>query len=148
MDRQILLENISRYVDFPHSTLTEAECLVNIAKVSGCGLLLDISNIYINALNFNFSAEDYLAAIPADFIQEFHLGGFTQIELENESIILDTHDQPIVPAVWKLYQHAIELFGVKPTIIEWDKNLPPIENLYSEAYRAEQLMRAAHGLTN
>lgn len=148
LGRQILIENISQYIQFPHSTLSEVECLVAIAQESACGILLDVNNVYVNATNFKFCAETYLDQIPPSLIQELHLAGFTQLELDQQILLIDAHNQPIVPAVWDLYRYAIDKFGVKPTMIEWDNDIPPLKNLCLEAYRAEKIMRESYGFTN
>lgn len=144
LDRQILIENISSYVRFPHSTLSEAEFLSAIAKQSGCGILLDINNIYVTATNLDENPLSFLYAISKEFIQEIHLAGFTTSLIDGKEILIDSHNRPIVPAVWDLYRLAIQYLGVKPTLIEWDSDLPAIETLYLEAYRAETIMRETY----
>lgn len=145
LQRQILIENISSYITFNHSTMTEYEFLTAVAAKAGCGILLDINNIYINAMNLNMDANAYLHAIPANIIQEIHLGGFTTSKLDDEKeILIDTHNRQIVPAVWDLYKNAIQHVGTKPTIIEWDTDLPTLETLCLEAYRAEKIMRETY----
>lgn len=141
LNQQILVENISNYMQFAESSLSEADFLVEVAKQSGCGILLDINNIYVSCTNLDTDANDYLAQIPENLVQEIHVGGFTTEVIGNKEILIDSHNRPIVPAVWALYKQAIEQFGRKPTIVEWDTHLPPLETLCLEAFRAEKIMR-------
>lgn len=143
-NKQILIENISSYMKFTYSTIPEWEFLVEIAKQSGCGILLDINNIYVTATNLNFSPKKYIHTIPTHLIQEIHLAGFTTMQLNNKDVLIDTHNRAIVPAVWDLYREVIQYAGIKPTIIEWDNELPSLDKLYLEAYRAEQIIRETY----
>jgi uncharacterized protein (UPF0276 family) len=147
LNRQILIENISSYVRFNHSILTESEFLVTVAKRAGCGILLDINNIYVNAMNNNDDPTKYLASIPVNLVQEIHLAGFTTTVINEKEMLIDTHNRPVVPAVWDLYRKAIQHLGRKPTMIEWDSDLPTLETLYLEAYRAEKIMRETNYVT-
>lgn len=147
LQRQILIENISSYVSFKQSTMEEHEFLKAVASKAGCGLLLDINNLYINAINLGIDPSTYLNAIPANIVQEIHLAGFTSMVINNKEILIDTHNRPIVPAVWDLYRQAIQCFGTKPTIVEWDTDLPSLETLCLEAYRAEKMMRETYVAT-
>ena len=144
LNRQILIENISSYVAFKSSVMHEWEFLVEVAKQSGCGLLLDINNIYVNATNLGWNPQHYIAAIPAALVQEIHLAGFTIVKRDDKEVLIDSHNRPVVPAVWDLYRYAIKTLGVKPTIIEWDNDLPALETLCLEALRAEQIMRESY----
>lgn len=144
LKQSILIENISSYVSFSHSTLSEPEFLCAVAKQSGCGILLDVNNIYVSANNLDFEPEDYLAAIPSDFVKEIHLAGFTSVTIDDKEVLIDSHNKLIVPAVWDLYRKAIEQLGCKPTIIEWDSNIPRLDTLCLEAYRAERIMREVY----
>lgn len=144
LQRQILIENISSYILFEDSTLLEYEFLCEIAKQSGCGILLDINNIYVSATNLGQNPEKYLYAIPSHLVQEIHLGGFSTTTINEKEILIDSHNQPIIPAVWDLYRKAILHLGRKPTMIEWDSDLPSLETLCMEAYRAETIMRETY----
>jgi uncharacterized protein len=137
----LLIENIANYVGFNASTLTEQDFLTALCAQTKCGLLLDINNVYVSAHHLHFSSEDYLAAIPPDLIQAIHLSGHSTTKLNNEPVLIDSHDQPINEAVWSLYASTIERIGIKPTLIEWDQELPSLARLYDEAYRAEMIMR-------
>lgn len=141
LNRQILIENISSYVRFTCSTLSEQDFLREVALKSGCGILLDINNIYVSATNLGFNPDTYLAAIPSHLVQEIHLAGFTTTTIEDKEVLIDSHNRPVVPAVWDLYRQAIQQLGRKPTIIEWDSDLPTLDTLCLEAYRAEKIMK-------
>lgn len=147
LGRQILIENISSYVQFPHSTLAEEDFLSAIAKQAGCGILLDINNIYVTAINQGYDPEKYLYAIPATCVQEVHLGGFSTSMIQGKEILIDSHNRPVIPAVWELYRKAIQYLGIKPTLIEWDADIPPLETLYFEANQAETIMRETYAVT-
>lgn len=144
LNRQILIENITSYVNFGASTMPEHEFITEVAKQSGCGILLDVSNIYINATNFSYNPQQYIAAIPTNLVQEIHLAGFTTTMIDEKEILIDSHHGAVVPAVWDLYRYTVQQLGRKPTIIEWDANLPSLETLCLEAYRAEIIMRESH----
>lgn len=147
LNRQILIENISSYLHYTHSVLTEQEFLCEIAHQSGCGILLDINNIYVSATNLGFNPHTYLSSIPSQLVQEIHLAGFSTTIIDEKEILIDTHNRPVVPAVWDLYRYAISNLGRKPTIIEWDSELPSLETLCLEAYRAEKIMRETYVIT-
>lgn len=153
LNRQILLENISNYIEYSGEKengcekIPEAAFLVEIAKRSGCGILLDINNIYVTATNLGLDPKKYIKQIPAKLVQEIHLAGFTTRTIDEKEILIDTHNCHIVPAVWDLYAYAIHLLGHKPTIIEWDADIPTLETLYLEAYRAEKILRETYVAT-
>jgi uncharacterized protein (UPF0276 family) len=140
LGRQILIENISRYLDYKHTTIAEWDFLAAAARQSDCGILLDVNNIYVNAVNHGFDALTYLRAIPRDLVQEIHLAGFTVNRFEGGEIIIDSHNRPVADVVWALYREAIHRFGPRPTLIEWDTELPALAVLLSEAQRADAIM--------
>ena len=142
LGRQILIENPSSYLQFAHSTIPEHEFLVAVAERAGCGILLDINNIYVSAINHNFDPSAYLAAIPVNIVQEIHLAGFEN----NGGCLIDTHSQPVCDEVWKLYHQALQRFGQVPTLIEWDADIPSLNVLLGEATRAQHLMESHHDL--
>jgi uncharacterized protein (UPF0276 family) len=145
LGRQILVENISIYLEYQESTIPEWEFLVELSKRSGCGLLLDVNNLYVNACNHGFDPETFLFAIPpAAPVQEIHLAGFTVNNVADEKILIDTHSQPVCDAVWALYSKAIQRFGKVPTLIEWDAALPALEILLAEARHADLILEAYH----
>lgn len=148
LGRQILIENISSYVRYEQSTMSEADFLQEAAQKSGCGILLDITNIYVTAMNFNTDPYAYLAMISPALVQEIHLAGFSSTMLGEKEVLIDTHNKPVVPAVWDLYRYAVQRLGRKPTMIEWDTDLPSLETLCLEAYRAEKIMRESYDASN
>jgi hypothetical protein len=144
--RPILVENPSSYLEYEHSTIPEWEFLAAVATRSGCGLLLDVNNVYVSAVNHGFDARQYLRAVPASAIAEIHLAGHTVRRYGDAGILIDTHDQRVCPAVWQLYADAIALYGPRPTLIEWDSNLPPLAVLEDEARQAQRYLEADHAL--
>lgn len=144
LQRQILIENISSYAHFKSSTLTEHEFLSEVAKQSGCGILLDVNNIYVSATNLGHDPEEYIYAMPAQLVQEIHLAGFSTSVVNGKEILIDSHNRAVIPAVWDLYRKAVQHLGLKPTIIEWDSDIPSLETLCLEAYRAETIMRETY----
>lgn len=142
LGRRVLLENVSSYVHFTHSTLSEGEFLAALAARSGCGLLLDINNVYVNSINHGSDAQACLAALDADSIGELHLAGFTRKEGLGGPLLIDSHDARVDPAVWALYAQAIARFGAKPTLIEWDQHLPDFAVLEDEARIATSYLHA------
>lgn len=131
-----MVENVSSYLAYKHSTLTEWEFLHAVAQEADCLILLDINNIYVSAFNNGFDPHDYLNGFSTDRVAQFHLAGF-----ENRGThLLDSHSAAIHPPVWDLYTQALEKFGRIPTIIEWDNDIPPFTALQREATRAKQLM--------
>lgn len=135
--RPLLVENVSSYLQFADSTMSEWDFLVAVARRSGCGILLDINNIYVSACNHGFSAESYIDAIPADLVGEMHLAGFDHCD----DFLIDTHGKPVHDPVWRLYEYALRHLGPKPTLIEWDADIPALAMLQGEAAKAERLMR-------
>jgi uncharacterized protein (UPF0276 family) len=144
LGRQILIENVSSYLQFDASTLTEWDFLAGVAAESGCGILLDLNNIYVAAHNHGFAAAEYLEAVPCGAVQEFHLAGHTRIDLQDEALLIDTHGSPVCDDVWDLYRAALRRFGNVPTLIEWDTDVPAFETLQAEADKADTLRAAAH----
>lgn len=144
LGRQILLENISSYIRYEESAMPEWEFLRETAERSGCGILLDVNNVYINATNLSFNPNTYIQSLPRELVQEIHLAGFSSITLNDKEILIDSHNRAVVPAVWDLYRQTVKHLGTKPTILEWDTDLPSLEKLCLEAYRAEQIMRETY----
>jgi uncharacterized protein (UPF0276 family) len=146
LGRQILIENVSSYLEFNASTLTEWEFLAGVAAESGCGILLDLNNIHVAAHNHGFSSQEYLQAIPLEAVQEFHLAGHGRIELYGRDLLIDTHGAPVCPAVWDLYRDALRRFGHLPTLIEWDTDIPAFDVLQAEASKADSLRTGEHAV--
>jgi uncharacterized protein (UPF0276 family) len=134
LERTILFENVSSYMAFRASRLTEWEFLSAVAEEADCAILLDLNNIFVSAFNHRFDALGYIDAVPADRVVQFHLAGHS----DHGSYLLDTHDHPIRPEVWALYEHAVRRFGRVPTLIEWDDNIPEFEVLAAAADEARR----------
>ena len=144
LGRQILLENVSSYLQFRASTMPEWEFLAGVAAESGCGILLDLNNVHVAAHNHDFDAREYLEGIPRHLVQEFHLAGFSRVDLDGQELLIDTHGSPVSDAVWELYRAALRRFGDIPTLIEWDTDLPEFDVLHAEARKADSLRSALH----
>jgi uncharacterized protein len=139
--RPILLENPSTYVAFASSTLSEPEFITEVARRTGCELLLDINNVFVSATNHGYQALAYLAAFPLGSVREIHLAGHTeQQDDEGEALLIDSHDCAISDAVWALYESTIACIGPTPTLVEWDSSLPSWPTLRAEAFAARQMM--------
>jgi uncharacterized protein (UPF0276 family) len=139
--RPILLENPSTYVAFASSTMSETGFLRAVAQHTGCGLLLDINNVFVSANNHGFSASEYLADFPLEQVGEIHLAGYSeQLDDEDELLLIDSHDRAVADPVWKLYADLIARIGPTPTLIEWDSNLPDWHVLRAQASMARQVM--------
>ena len=144
LGRRILIENPSTYLQFAESSIPEAEFLREAARTTGCGILLDVNNVYVSAFNHGLDPRRYLETIPARCVAEIHLAGHTRAGSGRDEILIDTHSAPVADAVWALYARALERFGPVPTLIEWDAELPPLERLVAEAGRAQAMMEAPH----
>jgi uncharacterized protein (UPF0276 family) len=140
--RSILIENVSAYMGFARSTMAEPQFLSEIVKRTGCGLLLDINNVYVSAHNLGFDPQAYGAALPKQAIGEIHLAGHAANETADGPVLIDDHASAVAPAVWSLYQFAIERFGPKPTLIEWDSDVPPLATLLGEAMWADLMLNS------
>ena len=142
--RRILVENPSSYLRYRHSTIAESEFLVAVVRRTGCGILCDISNIFVSAANHGWDAHSYLAALPPAAIEEFHLAGSSVRPLgDGATLRIDDHGSPVDPAVWAMFGEAVQRFGALPTLIEWDSNIPPLETLIDEADHAGAVLRKA-----
>lgn len=141
LGRQILVENASTYLEFSHSHIPEWEYICEISKRSGCKILCDVNNVWVNSRNHGFSANEFIEAIQPDLVGEIHLSGHTVKKLSDGEICIDTHDQRVCNEVWELYRFAIQRFNQAPTLIEWDKNLPEYSVLLDEANIARNLLR-------
>jgi uncharacterized protein (UPF0276 family) len=132
LGRQILIENVSSYLTFTHSAMPEWEFIAAVAERADCGILLDVNNVYVSAVNHGFDAERYVRALPIDRIGQIHLAGHSQ----QGTHLLDTHDGHVAPAVWDLYRLAVRRCGQVSTLIEWDDRIPEWAVLCAEAGRA------------
>jgi uncharacterized protein len=138
--RTLLVENVSAYLRFDDDAMTEWQFVAEVAKRSGCKLLFDVNNVYVNAVNHGFDPLDYLSAIPAEAVAEIHLAGFD----DSGPCLIDTHGARVAPPVWSLYRTTLERFGPRPTLIEWDTDLPALEVLLDEAASARAIMEACN----
>lgn len=146
LGRQILIENISTYLQFNGVQLREWEFLAALARESGCGLLVDVNNVYVSACNHGFDAYRYLSAVPREYVQELHLAGHSINRYGNRDILIDTHSAPVCEAVWHLYAHALACFGPLPTLIEWDADIPALDVLVAEAEKANGILERTHAV--
>ena len=128
---QLLLENVSSYFRHADDRLDEADFLAAIVAESGCGLLLDVNNVYVNAHNHGFDASDFLRRVPAHAVRQIHLAGHSEDAL-GSGLLIDTHDAPVCEAVWALYAEAVRRFGPVPAMIERDDHIPPLQDLLAE----------------
>ena len=142
LGRPYVVENPSSYVGFSGSTMTEVEFLSELVRRTGCQLLCDVSNVYLSSRNMGFDPHRYIDGLPSDAVAEIHLGGFTAEEDESapgEILLIDTHATVVAEPAWELYEYALRRFGPKPTLIEWDNDIPPLTALLAEAAHADAI---------
>ena len=139
LGRQILMENISSYLRFNCPEVPEWEFLTALAQESGCGILLDVNNVYVNAMNHGFDPHNYLHGIPSGVVKEIHLAGHTVVRMQERDVRIDTHSTYVCDEVWALYAAAVQRFGPVPTLIEWDADIPLLATLQAEAARADSI---------
>ncbi len=137
LGRAILIENPANYLVLPDRDMDEVAFIVETARRTGCGLLVDVNNIYVSAENVGIDADAYIDAVPADLIGEIHLAGFTVDEHAGERLLIDSHGAAVDAAVWRLYDRLIARVGPRPTLVEWDKDIPDWNVLHAEAVEAE-----------
>jgi len=142
---RMLLENPATYVTFENSTWSETDFLTEITRRTGCGLLLDINNVFVSATNHRFDARAYLAAFPLAAVGEIHLAGHDAEDLPSGPLLIDSHGAPVADPVWALYAAVLEQTGPLPTLIEWDTDVPDFATLLSEAARAKTVLARAKG---
>ena len=149
LKRPILLENPSTYIRFETSTMSELDFLAEIAKRSGCGLLLDVNNVFVSATNHGYSPEAYIDAFPLHAVGEIHLGGHAEDEDDTGApLLIDSHDREVIDPVWTLYERLIGKTGRLPTLVEWDSDLPDWPVLAAEAKHAAAILDRAAGKRN
>lgn len=136
LNRPIVLENASSYLEFNGATIPEQEFLGELVKQTGCGILLDVNNVYVSSFNHGWEARDYIDAIPADAIMQYHLAG----HMHKQNHIIDTHDREVADPVWDLFAYTVRTKGFKNTMIEWDDNIPEFEVLFAELQKAKALV--------
>lgn len=144
LGRHLLVENASSYVAFAESDMSEWEFINEVVAEADCLLLLDVNNVYVNAVNHGFDARDYLAAMPASRVAEVHLAGFDTDA--RAQCLVDTHGKPVHAPVWALYRDTIRRIGARPTLIEWDADIPPLDVLLDEAAKANALLEQTDAL--
>jgi uncharacterized protein (UPF0276 family) len=139
LGRSLVLENVSSYVSYTSSAMSEWEFLAALVRRTGCRLLLDVNNVYVSSRNHGFEPRDFLDGVPVDAVQQFHLAG----HLDLGTHVIDTHDAPVRDEVWDLYAHAVRRFGPVSTLLERDDKIPPLEELVAELGRARGVARQA-----
>jgi hypothetical protein len=139
LGRRILVENVSAYVRFASSTIPEGEFVAEVARRSGCGVLLDLNNAWVNAANHGTDVRDFLRAIDPATVGEIHLAGY---EATPDGLV-DTHGAPVFPGVWALFEETVARLGPVPTLVEWDNDIPALEVLLAEAGRADAILARA-----
>jgi len=148
LGRRILVENVSSYLTFAESGMTEWDFLSELARRADCGILLDVNNVYVSAVNHGFDPLEYLDALPAERIGQIHLAGHSR----DGDVLIDTHDHPVCPEVWALYRAAVERFGAVSAMVERDDHIPGFEELYAEVQTAraiqEEVLGARDGSTS
>ncbi len=137
LGRRLAIENVSSYVTFAQSEMTEWEFVSELARRTGCWLLFDVNNVYVSAFNHGFSTLDFLHGVPRDHVVQFHVAGHSN----EETHLIDTHDHPVCEEVWDFYRAAVGHFGPVSTMIERDDNIPPLAELVAELYHARQIAR-------
>jgi uncharacterized protein (UPF0276 family) len=143
LGRRMLLENPATYVTFAQSTWDETAFLAEIARRTGCGLLLDVNNVFVSAVNHRFDPRAYLAAFPLHAVGEIHLAGHDTEDLPSGPLLIDSHGRPVADPVWALYAEVIARTGPLPTLVEWDTDVPAFDVLLEEAARAGRVLDAA-----
>lgn len=142
LGRQLLIENPALYVDVSGHEMSETDFLIELACRTGCGLLVDINNVFVSACNLRFDAAAYVDALPPDLVGEIHLAGHFPDGDPDSSLIIDSHNAPVAEAVWRLYQRLVGRTGARPTLIERDADIPTFADLMVERGRAHDLIRA------
>jgi uncharacterized protein len=137
LKRPILVENVSSYVTYTQSTMSEWQFLAALSERTDCGLLLDVNNVFVSAFNHGFSAEAFIDGIPRDRVGQIHLAGHS----DHKTHLVDTHDHPVCDGVWALYRRALARFGRVSTLVEWDAEIPPLGDLVAESRKAAALER-------
>ncbi|MET0961812.1 MAG: DUF692 domain-containing protein [Noviherbaspirillum sp.] len=140
LGRQILVENISSYLQFQDSTMAEADFIAALVADTECGILLDVNNLHVNAVNHGIDPLAYMQRIPQQAVREIHLAGFERAG----GMLIDTHGRRVAEPVWELFRHALERFGPTPALIEWDTDIPALSVLLEEAARAQAMLEQCH----
>jgi uncharacterized protein (UPF0276 family) len=146
LGRQILIENVSSYLQFTCSVMPEWEFLAAVSARSGCYILLDVNNLYVNSMNHGFDPYAYLKQLPPQAVLEMHLAGHSVNRAGEREIRIDTHSTHVCEPVWELYRAAVQRFGPVPTLIEWDTNIPALDVLLDEASKADRVAEESNAL--
>ena len=141
LERPLVLENPSSYVEFKHSTMSEWEFLARLAEDADCGLLLDVNNVYVSSVNHGFDPNEYIDGIPPERVVQYHLAGHTN----HGTHIIDTHSDHVIDEVWALYERAVARTGSRSTLLEWDENIPAFEVVHAEALKAAAFLGTKAG---
>ncbi len=142
LGRRLLVENPSSYLRFRESPIPEPDFLADVVRRTGCGLLCDVNNVYVSACNLGLDPVAYLDALPVDAIEEFHLAGHSVNDADGVPVLIDDHGARVAPEVWALFAQVLARSGPRPTLIEWDANIPELSVLVDEARRADAVMEA------
>jgi len=141
LQRRILLENPSTYVEFAQNIQSEPEFISEVLKRTGCGMLLDVTNVFVSSSNHHRDPRTYIDALPLSQVEEIHLAGFAEdLDAKGATLLIDAHGSPVAETVWALYQYALERTGPVATVIEWDNNIPPFSRLIEEAQCAQEYL--------
>lgn len=142
LQRRMLLENPASYVEFAASTMAETEFIAEVVRRTGCGLLLDVNNVYVACVNHHRDPRAYIGSLPLPAVGQIHLAGFaSDVDAAGAPLLIDSHGAPVAQAVWELYEFALEGLGPMPTLIERDNDIPALPVLLAEAYQAQRMMR-------
>jgi uncharacterized protein (UPF0276 family) len=144
LGRQVLIENLSAYVAFAQSRLQEGEFLAAVVERSGCGLLLDVNNVFVNAHNLGLEPQSFLDALPVAAVREIHLAGHSHRRIGAHELLIDDHGSAVPEPVWELYRCALRRFGPVPTLIEWDTRVPALDVIVCEARSADAIREQIH----
>jgi len=142
LGRRLLVENPSSYLRFRESPIPEPDFLADVVRRTGCGLLCDVNNVYVSARNLGLDPVAYLDALPVDAVEEFHLAGHSVNDADGVPVLIDDHGARVAPEVWALFAQVLARSGPRPTLIEWDANIPELSVLVDEARRADAVMEA------
>jgi len=143
LERPFVFENPSTYAGFTGSTMTEWEFLIRLTENTGCGLLLDVNNVYVSSVNHDFDPAEYIDAVPAERVVQIHLAGHTDCRTH----LIDTHDHPVTEPVWNLYRRAISRCGPVSTLLEWDAAIPPFPELHAEVLKSKAQLKGSPAQT-
>jgi uncharacterized protein len=147
LGRRILIENPATYLRFAETSLAETQFLEELACRTGCGLLLDVNNVYVSATNHGFDPGAYIDRLPMRFVEEIHVAGHVQREDDRgQPLLIDSHDTTVADPVWRLLEQALQSTGPRPVLVEWDSSIPAWDELMQEALRAEQFLHRAQAV--